>query len=247
MDTEGNNKMAKAALLLLPNLLGEILHHSMVLPASVDRAVSTIDGLICESETAGRRYLKHFVTKKPAREIPLAVYDEHTRDSDIDFFLEPIRQGERWGLVSDAGLPCIVDPGHKLVARARTSGIAVQGFSGPSALMHALMLSGLPGQRFAFHGYLAKDAKERGKALTLLERSSASCDATQIFIEAPFRNQHLLETAIDVLQLDTLFCAAWNLTMPSQGILCQSIAQWKKMPLPNLEKKPVVFLLFRKK
>lgn len=246
MDTEENNKAAKAALLLLPNLLGEIPHHSMVLPASVDRAVATIDGLICESETAGRRYLGHFVTKKPAREIPLAVYDERTHDGDIDFFLEPIRQGERWGLVSDAGLPCIVDPGHKLVARARASGIAVQGFSGPSALMHALMLSGLPGQRFAFHGYLAKDPKERGKALVQLERSSASSDATQIFIETPFRNQHVLETALEVLQPDTLFCAAWNLTMPSQGILCQSIAQWKKMPLPNLEKKPVVFLLFQK-
>jgi 16S rRNA (cytidine1402-2'-O)-methyltransferase len=240
-----NNKQMKAALLLLPNLLGQVPHHSMVLPASVERAVATIDGLICESETAGRRYLGYFTTKKPAREIPLAVYDARTPDGDIDFFLEPIRNGERWGLVSDAGLPCIVDPGYKLVARARSSGIAVQGFTGPSAIMHALMLSGLPGQQFAFHGYLAKDPAGRTKALLQLEKNSLSGSATQIFIETPYRNQHLLETALEILQPETLLCVAWDLTLPSQGILSQTIAQWKKMPVPNLDKKPAVFLVFR--
>src|SRR5436305_11060425 len=109
----------KPALLLLPNLLGEMKHHEMFLPASVDKVMETIDGLISESEKGGRRFLGRFKTKKPAHDIPLALLNEHTPDSDLDFLLEPILKGERWGLVSDSGTPCIADPGSKLVARAR--------------------------------------------------------------------------------------------------------------------------------
>lgn len=240
------NLKEKPMLILLPNVLIESLDPSKVLGADVGEAVASLDGLICESEKAGRRYLSSFNTKKPPREIPIAVYNKNSDEGDIDFFLEPIRAGERWGLLSDAGLPCIADPGNQLVARARATGIVVQAFSGPCSFVHALLLSGLPGQSFSFHGYLPKEPDNRKVKLLQIEKKSQAEQSTQIFMETPYRNQHLLQTALEILNPATLFCAAWNLTAPSQGVICQMISQWKKMALPHLEKKPAIFLLLAK-
>lgn len=232
----------KPALLLLPNLLGEYRHAEVFLPASVFKAMQTIDGLIAESETGGRRYLKRFETKKPAEEIPIALLNEHTPETDLDFLLEPIVAGERWGLVSDAGLPCIADPGSKLVLRAQQRGIFVQAFVGPSSILMALMLSGLPGQKFFFHGYLDKDPiRRKGEIKSLIQQSKKE-SATQIFIEAPYRNRHTLEALLELLPDSTWLCVAWDLTMPTQGIVTRTISQWKKSSPPNLEKKPAIFL-----
>lgn len=232
----------KPALLLLPNLLGEHRYHAPFLPGSVDKVVGTLDGLIAESEQAGRRYLGRFETKKPAKDIPIALYNKNTPDADIDFILEPISKGERWGLVSDSGIPCMADPGSKLVRRARARGLQVQAFVGPSSILLALMQSGLPGQKFYFHGYLEKDHQKRKREIQLLEKQSSKEESTQIFIEAPYRNQALIEQLVETLSDDTWLCVAWELTMPEQGIVSQPISLWKKSPLPNLEKKNAVFL-----
>lgn len=224
-------------LLLLPNLLAEHAHHQLFLPASVDKAVASLDGLIAESERGGRRYLGRFETKKPAAQIPISELNEHTKEADYDFLLEPLKKGERWGLVSDAGLPCIADPGAGLVARARQIGIVVQAFVGPSAVLLSLMLSGLPGQRFAFHGYFQQD-----KLMEWLRRSKQD-NATQLFIEAPYRNRKTLEYLLETLPADAKLCVAWDLTLPTQGLLTQTVATWKKSPLPNIDKKPAMFLL----
>lgn len=231
-------------LLLLPNVLGDVKHHEVFLPASVDKAVGTIDGLIAESDSCGRRFLGRFKTKKPAMEIPIALYNEHTPDADIDFLLEPLRAGERWGLVSDGGMPCIADPGAKVVYRAKQLGIQVQGFVGPSSISLALMLSGLSGQRFSFEGYLPKSEADRKKRLTQLEKISRENKATQIFIEAPYRNKYTLDALMEVLSDDTLLCIGWDLTLPTQGILTMPVGIWKKSPLPNLEKKAAIFLIY---
>lgn len=233
----------KPALLLLPNLLGDHKQHELFLPAGVDQAVATLDGLICESEKAGRRFLSRFNTKKPVLEIPLTIYNEHTPDSDLEFVLEPIRKGERWGLISDAGLPCIADPGYKLVRRAKQSGIVVQAFSGPSSILLSLMQSGLPAQRFAFQGYLKADEAGRIKDIKRLEALSRAEKSTQIFIEAPYRNMHLLQSLLEHLDDQTWLCVGWDLTMPGQGLMSEPVQRWKKMPLPNLEKKAAIFLL----
>jgi len=233
----------KPALLLLPNLLGDHRHHEPFLPSGVDKAVGTLDGLIAESETEGRRYLKRFETKKPAAEIPIALFNEHTPDDHIDFLLEPIVAGERWGYVSDAGLPCIADPGAKLVRRARERGVIVQAFVGPSAILLALMLSGLPGQRFAFHGYLDKEPDKRKRQIRQLSEASRKEEATQIFIEAPYRNKHTLESLLETLPDSVYLCVGWDLTLPTQGLLSQKVEIWKKSPLPNLDKKPAIFLI----
>lgn len=232
----------RPTLLLLPNLLGDFRHAEVFLPASVFKAMQTIDGLIAESEKEGRRYLGRFETKKPAAEIPISLFNEHTPDSDIDFLLEPIVAGERWGLVSDAGLPCIADPGSKLVRRAMQRGIQIQAFVGPSSILMALMLSGLPGQKFFFHGYLDKDPAKRKEQIKHLVQQSRTEGATQIFIEAPYRNRHTLDALLLTLPEQAALCAAWDLTLPTQGVMMQTIAQWKKCTLPNLEKKPAIFL-----
>lgn len=235
----------KSKLLLLPNLLGEAKFHEPFLPSSVDKAVASLDGLIAESENAGRRFLGRFETKKPAREIPIALFNEHTDAGDIDFLLEPLVQGECWGLISDAGLPCIADPGAKLVYRARQLGIQVQAFVGPSSILLSLMLSGLPGQRFTFHGYLAKEPEERKKQIQWLEREALKQGYTQIFMEAPYRNMHTLEALVNVLHDDTFLSVAWDVTLQTQGVLTQPIKLWKKSPLPNLTKRCAIFLVGR--
>lgn len=232
----------KPALLLLPNLLGEYPYPEVFLPASVFKAMQTIDGLIAESEKEGRRYLKRFQTKKPALEIPIALFNEHTPVDHIDFLLEPIQAGERWGIVSDAGLPCIADPGSKLVLRARQRGFAIQAFVGPSSILLALMLSGLPGQKFYFQGYIDKDPEKRKKTVKQLVSQSQTEKATQIIMEAPYRNLHTFECLLEVLPDNALFCVAWDLTLSTQGVMTQLVSQWKKCTRPTIEKKPAIFL-----
>lgn len=232
----------KPALLLLPNLIAEHRHHELFLPQSVDKAVATLDGLISESEKEGRRFLSRFKTKKPPHEIPLALYNKNTPDADIDFFLEPVRQGERWGLISDSGLPCIADPGSKIVARAKKLGIIVQGFVGPSSIFLALMQSGLTGQTFAFHGYLDKEKEPFKAAIRQLESESRKRHMTQIFMERPYRNQQTLEWIFEALRDNTLLCIASEITGQDQMILTQTVEVWKKSPPPSLDKKNALFL-----
>jgi 16S rRNA (cytidine1402-2'-O)-methyltransferase len=233
----------KSALLLFPNLIADHKHHELFLPPSVDKAVATIDGLIAESEKEGRRFLGRFKTKKPAHDIPLALYNKNTPDEDLDFFLEPMVKGERWGLISDNGLPCIADPGAKIVARARKVGIPIQAFVGPSSIMLALMQSGLNGQSFSFHGYLDKEREKFKQTIVQLEAESKKKGVTQIFMERPFSNKHALECLLETLKESTLLCVASELTSPEQMIMTQTVALWKKSPLPAIDKKNTLFLL----
>ncbi|KAF3362080.1 hypothetical protein PHSC3_001391 [Chlamydiales bacterium STE3] len=235
--------MKEPALLLLPNLLSEARYHEVFLPSSVDKAVGSIDGLIAESEQGARRYLSHFKMDKKPHEVPVALLNEHSHDEDLDFLLQPIAEGQRWGLVSDGGLPCIADPGSKLVARARKRGMLVQAFVGPCSFLLALMLSGLSGQKFFFHGYLDKEPIKRDRKIGQIEKSSRENHATQIFMEAPYRNRHLLDSLLHNLSTSTSLSVAWDLTMPSQGVVTHKIEVWRKVALPNIDKKPAVFLV----
>lgn len=231
-------------LLLLPNVLGDVRHHELFLPASVDKAVPTLDGLIAESESGGRRFLSRFKHAKKPHEVPIALLNEHTQDlENLEFILEPLKKGERWGLISDAGLPCIADPGAKLVSLARQRGITIQAFNGPSSIFLSLMLSGFSGQRFSFHGYLDKDSTKCKADIKRLEKRAKEELATQIFIETPYRNMALLEQLLSTLSEDTLLACAWDLTLPTQGILSQKVGLFKKSPLPNLEKRNAIFLI----
>lgn len=227
-------------LYLLPNVLGPVENIHDFLPHSVDLILSELDGLIAESEGGGRRYLKRFQTKKPPYDIPIALLNKHTSRNEIDFLLEPLLKGENWGLLSDAGLPCLADPGATLIRRAQQHKIKIEALSGPSSIIFALMLSGLPGQNFFFHGYIPKKPEERTEALRNWEKMKG---VTHIFIEAPYRNEHTFKACLQTLHQETLFCVASNLTLEDQFVQTAPIGFWKEREKEMvLGKKPAIFL-----
>lgn len=227
-------------LYLLPNVLGPVQDHRPFLPESVAAAMLRIDGLIAESEGEGRRYLKRFTTKKKPHEMPIALLTN--KKQELNFLLEPLLKGETWGVVSDCGLPCLADPGAALVQRAHALHIPVEAFPGPSSITHALMLSGLGGQTFTFHGYPPKEPETRAFTLRMWESVRGM---THIFIEAPYRNQHTLAACVRELHDTTLLCVATDLTLPDQYIRTQSISSWRVAELPDVAKRPTIFLFSR--
>ncbi len=226
-------------LYLLPNLLDETLPWEPFLPASVAKAVSSLDGLIAESEKEGRRYLRRFVDHEKMAATPIRLLNEHT--AELGALLDPLLRGETWGLVSDAGLPCVADPGAPLVLLAHEKKVRVAALPGPSSILMALQLSGLSGQRFAFHGYLPREALELKQALQQIEARSRQERSAQIWIEAPYRSAKMAQAAVEALQASTLFCIAEDLTLESQSVRTQPVAKWKKETFAG--KKPTVFLL----
>lgn len=223
-------------LYLLPNLLDETLPIQPFLPVSVNEAVCSIQGLIAESEKMARRYLRRFLSHDDMAKMPLAVLNEHSKE--IVELLKPIERGEVWGLISDAGLPCIADPGADLVWMAHQKKIAVSTFVGPSSIIMALQLSGFGGQQFAFHGYLPREVPELEAKVRELEK----LPGTQIWIEAPYRSSKMLDLLKRTLQPTTRLCVAVNLTLTSQRVLSQTVSRWKDTPF-LLEKEPAVFLI----
>lgn len=220
-------------LILLPNLLDETLDHSPFLPQSVGEIVSSLDGIIAESERGARRFMKRFTDH--FREIPIRLLSEHT--NEIDSLLPPLQKGEKWGLLSDAGLPVLADPGALLIRRLHTLKIPIETLPGPSSIVYALQLSGLYAQSFTFHGYPPKDEGKLKEMLRTLPK-----DHTHLFIEVPYRTDKFLKTLVHNLQDQTDLSIAWNLTLPSQGVRTQRIAQWKET-LPTLGKVPAVFVI----
>jgi len=225
---------------LLPNLLDDSLEHTSFVPKSVDAVVMTMDGLIAESEKSARAFLKRFsfVLPKSFRDVPIRLLNEHTQESELAALLLPIERGESWGLVSDCGLPCLADPGANLVLLAHKHGVKVRSYPGPSSIILALQLSGLSGQCFAFHGYPEKEKGEMQRQVRMLE----AVRGTHIFIEAPYRSLKFLEQLLGYLSDRTLLCIASDLSLPTESILTQSVADWKRQKMPDLHKHPAIFL-----
>jgi len=192
----------------------------------------TLDALIAESEKGGRTYLKRFCHAT----LPIYLLNEHTKNPTELLDLKE----ERIGLISAAGMPCLADPGAQLVSAARQKGIDVHAFSGPSSIILGLMLSGFSGQAFTFHGYLSRDVAELAKQIRAFPKKM-----TQIFIEAPYRNDKMVEHLLKNLHENDLLCVAWNLTAPDEGVITQSVKNWKAKPLPSFDKKPAVFLVVK--
>lgn len=234
--------MSRGRLYLLPNLLHEEAEVAFSLPAGIGQIVHSLQGLIAESEKEARRYLRKFLTHEEMAAMPLKTLNEHSDPKLLDQLLTPILNGEIWGLISDAGLPCVADPGSDLVALAHKKEVDVQTIAGPSSILMALQLSGFSGQRFMFHGYLPREQPLLEKQIVELEKKSKMEGSTQIWIEAPYRSAKLLESLKTKLQPATRLCVAVQLTSPSQRCVSLSIAEWRRRPFP-LEKEPTVFLL----
>jgi 16S rRNA (cytidine1402-2'-O)-methyltransferase len=229
-------------LYLLPVTLGDDrLSHA--LPADVIGLAQRLDTFVVENEKTARRFLGLIKTIKPVRELEMLLLNEHTDDKALPALLAPLLAGKDVGLMSEAGCPGIADPGAKLAELAHRKGIRVVPLVGPSSILLGLMASGFNGQRFTFLGYLPSDKAERIKALKALEQTSQRLGETQIFIETPYRNQHMLEDILAHCQPQTRLCVACNVSLEQELIISRPIAEWRKSPLPDLHKQPTVFLL----
>lgn len=207
--------------------------------------IAHLTDFVVEAEKTARAHLKHMGLAVPLRSLNLRLLNEHTAEADQPALLQPLHEGRDLGLISEAGCPAVADPGADLVALAHQAGYQIRPLIGPSSLLLALMASGASGQRFAFKGYLPTDKNERTGSLKALEARSRQEHESQIFIETPYRNQALLEDAVAQLHPDTRLCVACDLTLPTQTIISRRIADWRALPsLPELKKRPTVFVLF---
>lgn len=234
--------LTAGTLYLVPVTLGgSNVEH--VLPANVIHSARQLDTFIVENEKTARQFLSIIKPAKPIRELNLLTLNEHTTEKELPGLLVPLLNGHDVGLVSEAGCPGIADPGADLVRLAHRKGIRVVPLVGPSSILLALMASGMNGQRFTFLGYLPAEKNERIQKIREIEKKSQQQQETQIFIEAPYRNQHMLQDIVGTCHADTRLCIASNLSLDSELIINKSVADWKKFPLPDLHRQPTVFLL----
>ena len=231
----------KGKLYLIPAPLGEN-EPAEVIPATVLEKLRDIRTFVVEELRTARRYLSRAGLKGHIEELEFHVLNEHTPAAEVEAMASLFEDGRDVGLVTEAGLPAVADPGAALVALCHRHGIRVVPFVGPSSLMMALMASGLNGQSFAFQGYLPAKTEERRRAIKALEKQSAAHRQTQIFIETPYRNDAMMEDLLRICAPSTRLCIAANITMPDETILTRSVAQWRKDPI-TLGKRPCVFLI----
>jgi len=233
---------SKGTLYLIPVTLGDDII-SKALPPDVVGIAQNLDTFIVENEKTARRFLSAIKATKPVRELNLLVLNEHTTDKELPALLAPLLQGKNVGLMSEAGCPGIADPGAQLAALAHRQDIRVMPLVGPSSILLSLMASGFNGQRFTFLGYIPSDKGARVLKLKEIEKNSQRLNETQIFIETPYRNQHLLEDILANCNPATKLCVARNVSLQTELIISKSIATWKQLELPDLHKQPTVFLL----
>ncbi|MYN20326.1 SAM-dependent methyltransferase [Rugamonas sp. FT107W] len=234
-------------LFLIPNTLGETEALSSVLPEQVQRITSQLDYFVAENAKTARAFLKlvnaNHPLAKPLQEITISELNVNTPAAALAGLLAPLLAGQDGGLVSEAGVPAVADPGADLVRLAHQHNIPVRPLVGPSSLLLAVMASGLNGQSFAFNGYLPTDAAQRATRIKELEQRSRKEKQTQLFIETPYRNAAMLEALVAACAPGTLLCVATDLSLPSETIRTMSAAQWKSAKAPDFHKKPTVFLL----
>ena len=229
-------------LYLVPSLLSE--ENPGVIPDHARSILYTLSHFIVENEKTARHFLKAVKYPEPLQNVHMNVLDEHTPAARVPELLKPISQGISIGIISEAGCPAVADPGSDLVRIAHAQKITVMPLVGPSSILLALMASGLNGQQFSFAGYLPKDRNARIKKIRELERKVTATNETQIFIEAPYRNRHLLDDILQNCSPTTLLCLAVSLTASDQFIKTRTVSTWKD-EIPDIQKKPVVFLLGR--
>ncbi len=240
----------KGMLYLIPNLLGPGALDA-VIPSPVRELTASLDYFIAENAKTARAFLKQVGDTHPLckamQDIEIRELNVKTAATDIPALLTPLLAGRHAGLLSEAGVPAVADPGADLVRLAHEKQITVKPLVGPSSLLLALMASGLNGQSFAFHGYLPTDAGQRAQRLKQLEQRSRQEKQTQIFIETPYRNEALLEAMATHCAGGALICVATDLTLESESVRTQAAAEWKRElaagKMPDFRKKPTVFLL----
>ncbi|MGB4587293.1 MAG: SAM-dependent methyltransferase [Rectinemataceae bacterium] len=220
------------------------LAHS--LPAGALTLLATLRCFVVESERTALRLLSRLKDREGMEKISMRILDEHSSESEIPGLLADILAGEDCGFFSEAGMPCIADPGAALVAQAHSRGIVVVPVAGPSSILLALTASGLDAQRFAFLGYLPQEKAARRAAILRLRKEHEKDGMTRIFIETPYRNDALLGDLASLLPDDLWLCVASGLSGSEERITSRPAVLWRSGTLPSLGKTPAVFLFGRK-
>ncbi len=227
-------------LYLVPNSINETSAISGIDKVNYSE-IKDVRVFFVEEPKSARRLLKSLNAQFPFGECRFFDLNEHSNPKQIQEYAKILKE-EDCAIISEAGCPCVADPGADLVFLAHQDQIEVIPLVGPSSILLALMASGLNGQNFAFYGYLPKDRQERSQKIKMLEDRSLKEKQAQLFMETPYRNQSLLEDILAAAQDKTLLCIACDITGPHQIIKTMSIKEWKKHPL-NIDKKPALFLL----
>jgi tetrapyrrole methylase len=229
-------------LFLLPAYLSENSPIEYFAPV-VKEYIMNLDYFFVENEKTARKVIKFFAPEKKQSELKLFLLDKYSETSDLKEAQELMKKGTDFGLLSEAGLPCIADPGNIMVKWAHKNGIKVVPVNGPSSIILALISSGFNGQQFAFHGYLPIDKDERKNKIRQLEKQVQETGYSQIFMETPYRNQRLLEDLCKFLSPQTALCIAADINNPeAEFIKTLSIKEWHKEEI-DLHKIPAIFVL----
>ena len=233
--------MKQGKLILIPNLIGENNFQDSITKKIV-QTIKKTNFYIVENIRSARRYIKKIVPEKSIEEITFFAYGKHNTFNIQEDFLLNILSGNDIGLISEAGVPAVADPGSKIVEYAHQYNIKVIPLVGASSILLALMSSGMNGQNFAFNGYLPIDKKDQIKKIKYLENISKKTNQTQIFMETPYRNNKLFKTLISVCYNNTKLCIATNITQDNESIITKDIREWKTMKI-NIDKQPSIFLI----
>lgn len=238
-----NKKTKLGKLYLIPTKLGDS-DYSNIFPELNKKIILSLRSFIIEDLRSARRFLKSIKYPGNFDDVNFYTLNEHTQEENTSEYLETVFKGNNIGLLSDAGMPCIADPGNIIVQRAHRENVRVISLIGPSSIFLALAASGFNGQQFTFHGYLPIKEYERVKKIKELERNCLKDNQTQLFIETPYRNQKLFESIIKICNAETMLCIACDITLENEYIKAKTVSEWRKQS-PPIQKRPAVFLLSR--
>lgn len=234
---------SKGTLYLIPNTLGKTPENNTI-PEYVLSIIRRLEVLVVENIQTAVKYLQWVGDTVPEYKIEFLLLNKKTPPHEIASFINPLKKGKDVGLISEAGCPAVADPGSELIKMAHAQHIKVSPLVGPSSILLALMGSGFNGQNFAFHGYLPIEKAGRQKQIQQLEQESLDEDRTQIFMEAPHRNDAIIKDVVKLCHPDTRFCAATNLTLPDESIVSKPVSGWRDDKWESIHKEPTIFLLY---
>ncbi len=234
----------RPSLFLIPVTLGDT-EIDKVLPPYNRELILQMRYFIVENIRTARRFLKKTDPSINIDELTFYELNKHTSPESISSFLKPVSEGFSVGIISEAGCPAIADPGADVVAIAQQKDIPVVPLVGPSSILMALMASGFNGQSFAFHGYLPINSEQRISEIKQLEQRIYTENQTQLFIETPYRNGKLIEDLLKICKPSSKLCIAADITCASEYIHTKTVSEWKKSQLPDLSKRPCIFLIYK--
>ncbi|SNR15522.1 SAM-dependent methyltransferase [Tenacibaculum jejuense] len=228
-------------LYLIPTTLGDT-EPLEVMPISVKKVIERLDYFIVENEKTARRYIKKITPNKPQSSLNFMMIDKYSHELETRNYLDVCDEGISVGILSEAGVPGVADPGATVIKQAHEKGIQVIPLVGPSSILMAMMSSGLNGQNFAFNGYLPIDKSDRKRKIKELEKLSRDKEQSQLFIETPYRNNKMLDDLKATLQSNTQLCVACDISLPTEYIKTFPIQKWKTENV-DLHKRPAIFII----